>query len=106
MPRKQTNEVTLKNVRSGYILDKIFDNLNLHRTLEIIKYTKKLQNKLKKGLKDYKNYFQIELELIPTDDALGEFINIPQFHESQYHIYFNQSRKERKHYKISKTDKV
>ena len=39
MPRKQTNEVTLKNVRSGYILDKIFDNLNLHRTLEIIKYT-------------------------------------------------------------------
>ena len=106
MPRKQNSQATLKSVRSRYILDKIFDNLSLHRALDIIKHTKKLQNKLNKGLKDYKNYFQIELELIPTDDALGEFINIPKFNESQYHIYFNESRRERKLYKINKSDKV
>ena len=42
----------LDNLKSKYILSKILDNLSKNKSLEIIKYNKKIKNRLNLGIKD------------------------------------------------------
>ena len=63
------------------------------------------------SVKNYKEYSEtftpIELEIIPTKDIYGEFININKNDKLYYHIYFNDNKEEIKNkYKIKKKDKV
>ena len=104
--------INLGNLKSDYFLQKIFDNVNKKKSLEIVKYNKKLQNRINLSIKDYKEYSEtfttIELEIIPCKDKYGKFINnINKNDKLFYHIYFNDNKKEKNNkYTICKKDKV
>ena len=104
------NPIT-ENIKSRYILSKIYNNMTIKKKLEIIKYNKRIQNRLNLGVKDYKEYSEtftpIELEIIPKKGKYGGFININENDKLFYHIYFNDNKEEIKNkYKINKKDKV
>ena len=87
------SNINFENLKSDYFLQKILDNMNKKKSLEIVKYNKKIQNRLKLSIKDYKEYSEIftpiEIELIPSKDKYDKFINIKEKEESYFHIYFD-----------------
>ena len=101
----------IDNLKSRYILSKIINIMSKKKKLKIVKYNKKIQNRLNLGVKDYKEYSEtftpIEIEIIPTKGKYGEFININENDKLYYHIYFNDNKEEIKNkYKIEEEDKV
>ena len=101
----------LENIKSRYILSKIYNNMTKKKKLEIVKYNKKVQNRLDLGIKDYKEYSEtyssIEIEIIPTKGKYGKFININENDKLYYHIYFNDNKEEIKNkYYISVVEKI
>ena len=66
---KNRNEIkgNILDIKSKYILQEIFSNLQENRLLKIIKYNKKIQEKLNKDIKDYKTYVDIIIEIIPIN---------------------------------------
>ncbi len=63
-------------IRSRYILKNILLFLKPKKYLSLIKYNKEIQKKVDKSLKDYKEYNQIELEIVPIKDNFsGDVIN-------------------------------
>ena len=44
----------IENIKSRYILSKIYDNIPKRKNLEIVKYNKKIQNRLNLNIKNYK----------------------------------------------------
>ena len=97
----------LENIKSNYFLQRIFDCIKKNKFLEIIKINKRIQNKLKISIKDYKEYCEyytpIEIEVVPTEDKFGKFINIKDKKE-YYHIYFNNNKEETKRNFLTKED--
>ena len=65
----------LENIKSRYILSKIYINMTKKKKLEIVKYNKKMQNRINLSVKDYKEYSEtftsIEIEIIPTKGKYG-----------------------------------
>ena len=99
----------IENIKSRYILSKIYNNMTKKKKLEIVKYNKKIQNRINLNVKDYKEYSEtftpIEIEIIPTKDKCGKFININKNNELYYHIYFNDDKEEIKNkYEINEED--
>ena len=89
------NKNFLKMVRSKYILEKILNNLQKNKLLNIIRYNKDIRNELNKDIYDYKKeYLKIEIEILTFSNKKGKFINISKKNESYFHIYFNDSKKE------------
>ena len=85
------------DIRSKYVLKQIFNNIKKYKRLKIIKYNKNIKERLNIGIKDYKSYSEIEIELFPIE-KIGtkkiKFINISkEIDESYYHFYFYDSRK-------------
>ena len=104
------NPIT-ENIKSDYFLQKLYDNMTKKKKLEIVKYNKRIQNRINLSVKNYKEYSEtftpIEIEIIPTKGKYGEFINIDENDELYYHIYFNDNKKEIKNkYEINEEDKV
>ena len=98
---------SFKKVKSNYILKLIFNNLHTNKLLEIIRYNKKIQNRLNKDIDYYKRYLQIEIEITPLDNIYGNFINISNNDDKNYyHICFNDNKEEIKRNYINKEDKV
>ena len=99
-----------RNIKSKYILKIIFNNLKNSRSFQIIKYNKKLQNRLDFSFHDYREYIQvlspIEIELKLVEKEYGKFINIPEQDKDYYHIFFNNSKKEIKRNYVEEIDKV
>ena len=86
-------------IKSKYIIQKIFSYLQKKVSYEIIKYNKKIQNRLDISLKDYKDYYEIysdiELIIIPDGKNNGKFINIINKEDDPlFHVYFNDSKEE------------
>ena len=98
----------VNNIKSQYILQKIFNNLKLKKTLKLIKYNKVIQNKIDIKKEDYYNYSKIIIEIVPVKivktavynfiwrDGFNNpaFVNIYEGYESYIHIYFNDNNKE------------
>ena len=85
----------LAEIKSAFVLKKILINMNHYIKFEIIKYNKNLQNKLNINIDEYKKYSTIGIELIPSKNKYGKFININNQEEEKYfHIYFNNSKEE------------
>ena len=85
----------LAEIKSAFVLKKILINMSHYIKFEIIKYNKNLQNKLNINIDEYKKYSTIGIELIPSKNKYGKFININNNEEEKYfHIYFNNSKKE------------
>ena len=73
----------IENIKSRYILSKIYDNMTKKKKLQIVKYNKRIQNRLDLGVKDYKEYSEtftpIEIEIIPAKGEYGKFFKINRF---------------------------
>ena len=69
----------IENIKSRYILSKIYDNMIIKKKLEIVKCNKKIQNRINLSVKNYKEYSEtstpIEIEIIPKKGEYGRFIN-------------------------------
>ena len=104
MAERFSRKNVLNMIRSKYILDQIMNQLLNNKLLNIIRYNKNIKNKIDKNIKDYKNeYFKIEIELIPTEYIIyryNKFINFQKKRESDYHIYFDDDKEEKKTNKI------
>ena len=96
----------LSNIKSSYILDKILNNVEKSKKLDLIRYNKNIQNRLKIGLKDYKEYCLIKIELITSPCEYGKFINIKDYDRSYYHFYINDDENETKKNEINRDDKA
>ena len=99
----------IESLKSDYFLQKLYDNMPKKKKLEIVKYNKKVQNRLNLGVKDYKEYSEtftpIEIEIIPKKGEYDKFINVNKKDKSYYHIYFNDNIEEIKNkYEINKKD--
>ena len=113
---KQINSKdNLGNIKSDVILKKVFDIIKQKRLLEMIKDNKKLQNRLKLNISDYKKYCQlyssIEIELKPAveyvdDNDYYKFINIHDENKGYIHIYFDNSNEEIKRNYLDFDEKV
>ena len=77
----------IENIKSRYILSKIYNNMTIKKKLVIIKYNKRIQNRLNLDVKDYKEYSEIEIEIIPAKGKYGKFINIKENDKLYYHIF-------------------
>ena len=104
----KSNPIT-DNINSKYILSKIYDNMTKMKKLKIVKYNKKIQNRINLSVKNYKEYSEtftpIEIEIIPTKYIYGRFININENDKLYYHIYFNGNTEEIKSkYEINKEE--
>ena len=104
-------EGNFDDIKSKYILRKIFNYLNKKKSLEITNQNKKIQNRLEININDYIENYEtnttIEIEIIPKKNKYGKFINIiNKEEESYFHIYFNNDINETKKYDIKKGDKV
>ena len=90
----KTSKSNLNLIKSNYILSKIYNNLCKKYKLMMIKYNKRLQNRLNINIKDYIKFCVIEIEIILCGS--GKFININENYKSYYHIYFNERKEETK----------
>ena len=101
----------LENIKSFHFLKLIFDTLQKKKSLEIIKYNKTTQNNLNININNYKIYSEtytpIEIEIIPAENKDGQFINILSINnKSNFHIYFNDDKKEIKRINFKRKNKV
>ena len=91
-----------QNLKSSYILQKIFDILSKRKSLNIMKYNKNIQQRNNININDYKElleiYSEIELEIIPANDKYGKFINIKNGNEINYHIYLDNKEETERNY--------
>ena len=106
----QSNSI-LQNIKSNYFLERIYNNILKKKSLEIVKYNKKIQNRINLSIKDYKEYSEkfssIEIEIIPCNNQYGQFINIKEDEKLFYHIFINDNKEEKENkYSINEEDKV
>ena len=96
----------LANIKSNFILKKIFANTHKIKFLSLIKYNKSFHKRLNITTDDYKEYSKIEIEIIPKEGGKGQFIHIKEKDKPYYHIYFNNNKNETKIYNLPKGIKV
>ena len=108
----EKSKVSFEKLESKFFVKEIF-GLMKHKSLNIVKYNKKLQNLLKFNINDYKEnsrlYSSIIIELKLDDNIKREndiFINIPDEEKDYYHIYFDNSNKEIKRNYLKVNEKV
>ena len=97
------------NLKSKYILEKVFSFLQEKKSLEIIKYNNNTKKRLNLNIDNYKEYCEkyssIEIEIIPANNKYGKFINIKEDDKLYYHIYFNKKEEIKINY-LKEEDKV
>ena len=98
----------IDNLKSDYFLQKLYDNMPKKKKFEIVKYNKRIQNRLNLSVKDYKEYSEtftpIEIEIITAKDKYGKFIKVNENDKLYYHIYFNDNKEEIKNKYIIKEE--
>ena len=98
------------NIKSNYILKKVFNNLKKKRILEIVKNNKNIKKRINLNINDYKEYSEkyslIEIEIKPVNNKSGKFINIKEQDEKYYHIYFNNEKEEIKRNYLEEDEKI
>ena len=119
-------KIDFENLKSNYCLKKIYAIMKKTKSLTIVKYNKKLQNRMNLNINSYKDYSQlyslIEIELKFIDDKYKEierklyniwfkeknntFINILDEEKEYFHIYFDNSKEEIKRNFLNKNEKV
>ena len=58
-----SKNISIENLKSDYILKKLFGMIQKDKSLEIIRFNKKLKKKLNINIDDYKQCCKIEIEL-------------------------------------------
>ena len=97
-------------IKTEFFLVKVFNNLGKKKLLNMVKYNKKIKEKINININDYKEcsekYSSIEIEIKPVINKYGKFINIKKEEEIFYHIYFNNSEEEIKRNYITEDEKI
>ena len=87
------------NIKSNYILKRLFGIMQTRISLKIIKCNINIQKRLNIDINDYKylseKFSSIKLEIIPIHSKYGDFINIEGEDKKYFHIYFNDNEKKR-----------
>ena len=80
---KLTNNLSihhLENIKSKLILKTIFNKINKVKLFNIIRFNKKIQNKIGINIKDYQNYSEnytpIKIEIIPQINCIKAKLRI------------------------------
>ena len=106
---EKSNNLIL-DIKSNYILQKLIGILSKKKLLDIIKYNKYTQGRIKININDYKEYSEtcssIEIEVKPFKDGYNEFININFDERPYYHIYFNNNKEDIKMNYLNYNEKV
>jgi len=103
------NNDLLRNIKSKYLLMEIFSYLKKEKSLNIIRYNKEIQNRMKININDYIKRSKIEIEIIlwkGKNYFPFDFINVNKEDEPYFHIYFDDSEKEVKKYSLKPEEKV
>ena len=104
---KCQNTNILKAIKSKYILKKILGNLEKIKLMSLIQYNKLCQRIMDIKTKDYqKEYYKIELEIIPSENKFGKFINVNDNHRRYFNFYFNGKKESIKSNKFTPSDHV
>ena len=86
----------LRNVKSHYIIQLIFEYTTERKSLEAIRYNKSIQKRINININHYKAYSEtktsIELDIIPKKGEYSNFINIYGEDKKYIHIYFNDNK--------------
>ena len=86
----------LSNVKSHYIIKKIFEHMTEIKLLETIRYNKSIQKRIDININNYKVYSEtktsIELDIIPMKGKYDDFIKIKEEDKKYFHIYFNGNK--------------
>ena len=97
----------MKNIKSTFILKKILNNVPKNRWLDIIRHNKKMQSRLNLNINDYKEFCDIELEIIPYKRRENYCNIINMYHQREYyHIYFDDDKNEIKRSGLAPEDNV
>ena len=104
------SKASLTKLKCDFFLERIFNNLKTNKSLEIIKYNKKIQKILNLTINDYKEfselYTPIEFEIIPAKNKFGNFIKDFGKEIDYFHIYFNDEKEEIKRNYITEKEKI
>ena len=111
--KTETNKVEskdiFKNLKSDFFIQKVFYNLLKKKSLDIIKYNKKIKERINISIKDYKEYSEmyssIEIEIKPVNNKFAKFINMNE-NEKYYHIYLNDNKEEIKRNYLKENENV
>ena len=103
----------IEDIKSKFVVQKVFANLSKKNLFEIVKYNNKIKTRIDININNYKEfrekYSTIEIELIPIENEKyikGKFINIKDEKQLFFHIYFNDNNEEIKRNYINKEDNV
>ncbi len=98
------------NIKSDYILKKLFAYMHKRISLKIIKCNINIQKRLNININNYKDFSEkfssIELEIIPIQNEYGPFIKIKEENKKYFHIYFNNNKEEIKRNYLDENDNV
>ena len=89
----------LKELKSDFFLQLLFNIIPRPKSLESVKYNKYLQKRIRINFNDYKAYSEmyssIEIEIIiPMKNKYDKIINIKEGDSKYYHKFFNDVKKE------------
>ena len=83
----------LINMKSCYIMKKIFHNIQKRISLELVKYNINIQKRLNININNYKEfselYSSIKLEVTSIQKKYGSFIDIKKEDKKYFYIYYN-----------------
>ena len=100
----------LFNIKSNYIMKKLFNYMSKKVLLKIIKNNMNMQKRLNININNYKDFSEkfssVELEIIPAQNKYGSFIKIKEEDKNYFHIYFNDNKEEVDKTKINEEDNV
>ena len=106
-PNGQKEKNILANIKSNYILNKLFNNLKRTKLLNLIKYNNYFKKRLNININDYYECsLIIEIEIKPKKKKYGKFINFHGENKKYCHIYFDDNKEEIKRNYLIKDDKV
>ena len=91
----------MNKIRSNYILKNITSYLNPRIYLLLYKYNKNLQKKFELTKKDYKEYNQIEIEIIPIESIKEDKNTIIHYFNNEkqyYHIFIDDKELNKRNY--------
>ena len=68
------------NIKADYFLEKVFNNLEKKKALNMIRYNKNIKNRINININDYKEYSEkyssIEIEIKPVKKNMVNLLNI------------------------------
>ena len=103
---KNKENANLNNVKSKFILKKIIAHIEEKKFMKIIQYNKLMQHRLDIDNIDYKKICQVELEIKPLPYHYGKFINVIKGEKSNYHIFFNNKKREKKRNHLKENETI